>query len=270
MSLSNSFRSLFFNSVNSTRRRKQIWSSVSSAQPLECRRLLTNTAPTLADVTAQNGTIDATVQDDQSYGTIEITVDFDGDGLDDVVLNTSEGETISIDVSNYIPANQTAPVIVVLTETYSNEDAGTTDILTRSVTIQASGVTIQAMNFEWLNSGGSSASGAVEDFEEAVADLTTMYREVGDTEWLPGGDVDAFGFVNTVVPGANGEKDFEFVVVHGGVMGDIVTLNDIPANSGDGEGGQSDSGNGGGGSEGGWGGGWGDDGDDDNDGGLFF
>ena len=261
----NSIHNLFFNSKNSLRRRKQIRSSMSSPETLECRRLLTNAAPTLANIVAEDGTIEAVVQDDQSYGDIEITVDFDGDGIDDVVMNASEGESISIDVSSYIPANETDSVTIVIKETYNNEEAGSTDILINSVTVQAAGVSIPAMNFAWLSGAFSNASGAVENAEQAVAELSVMWREVGDTQWEDGGNVDSSGLVFTYLPTADGERDFEFVVVHGGVMGGTVTLYDVSASSGEGEssGGDSNSGDGGGW---GWGG---DDGDDGDSPGLF-
>lgn len=262
MSFSNAIQNLIFGSTGSTRRRQQIRSQVSSPEALECRMLLTNAAPTLGDLVAENGTIEAVVQDDQSYGQIEITVDFDGDGIEDFVLDTSEGESISIDVSNYIPANETAPVTVVITETYSNEEAGTTDILTNSVTVQASGVTILAMNFDWIDAASSAAHGIIADAEDAVADLSVMYREVGATDWLTGNNADSEGLFDFHIPDADGEKDFEFVVVHGGVFGDVVTINDVTAYD-DGAGGESSGSPGSGGS--GTGEGWGSEGDDDDD-----
>lgn len=195
-----------FSRRNNTRRFRS--TSSHAAEVLEVRRLLTNAAPELANLTTNNGEISADVVDDGSGGMIEIAFDYENDGSVEHYETVYEGDFITHDVSHLIPPNQTMPVGITLTEI---PNSGNNQTLVRSYEVLAEGLSLAEVNIDSIAASPGEVSGSIDPlYEGAVGDLFVEYREVGSTQWSTGGSVDTYGNFYVSLPQADGQLDFEF------------------------------------------------------------
>lgn len=199
------------------------------AQVLETRRLLTNTAPSISDLTTDNAIVTGVAQDDGSGG-LSVTLSFDGYSQE---ISLFAGESFSFDLVGEIPENTVVTATLTITEVFDYEETGEGEPLSSSQTIQIAGVTIDPVDISWIDSSNSGlVYGAINpDDVSNFATASVMYREVGDTNWSFGVEPEPDGSFDFMVSEADGEKDFEFVVMVSGestdVFGAIVTINDL-------------------------------------------
>ena len=235
----------FFSKIQSRSQRRLNSDSVSSGEVLEFRRMLTNAAPEITGLSGANAAVSGLIEDDGSGGDLYVTITV---GNTSEEFSVMEDETFNFDLASYIPPNTTATVTVQVTEYYDDENSGEQLVLSTSQTIQAAGVTILPIDFDWIDADGAIIFGEIDLTNVNLeASVSVMYREVGDTSWILGSDTinnGAFGFD---VVEADGEKDFEFVVMHSGtdsvdVFGGSETFYDLdPEAEGNSEGNSGES-----------------------------
>lgn len=209
----------FFSKIQSRSQRRSNSYPVSSGEVLEFRRLLTNAAPEITGLSGADASVSGLIEDDGSGGDLYVTITV---GNSSEEISVLEDETFDFDLSSYIPPNTTATVTVQVTEYYDDENSGEQLELSTSQTIQVAGVTILPIDFDWIDADGAIIFGEIDlTSVNPEASVSIMYREVGDTFWSLGSDSinnGAFGFD---VLEADGEKDFEFVVMHSGDSVDV-------------------------------------------------
>lgn len=218
--------------------RRRLSSAPSAAEVLEVRRLLTNAAPSLANIVADNGEISADVIDDGSGGNISITLHYDIDGSNSPVYQSYEGASHVWQVGDKIPPNTTGTVTIVVTETPLSGGGG--PVSTTHVVI-AEGRQLASLDFDSIHGGPGMVEGVVGDaIDGVVGQVEVLYRELGELDWRFGDQTqpgDRFGFF---VNDADGVRDYEVVVLnqYNGheVYGQPVTLYDIPGLGVSGEG----------------------------------
>lgn len=224
MSLFSAFRK----SRTSHKRRSRVLNTT-PGEVLEVRRLLTNAAPTLANIVAEDGQVTADVVDDGSGGQISVEVDYNSDGTPEEYLFVEEGEVLSIDVSTEIGPNQTQPITITVVEVPLDGSAA----LETVHVIDAEGLSIAEVNIDSLEVEPGRVLGTISSVVDgAIGELAVLYRQVGTIDWELFAPASVGGAFAGDVPAADGQRDFEFVVAndHYGytVLGAIVTAYDVP------------------------------------------
>lgn len=227
--------SRFRHSVASHRRHARRRNAVSPTvgEVLEVRRLLTNAAPSLENIIAENGEISADVQDDGSGGQISVSLDVGNNGQVDIFQDSHDGASHQWNVGGLIPLNKTDVVKIVVTETPADGSAA----LSNTYFVMAEGLQLAEVSFSSLDSAPIRVLGTIGDaIDGVVGQLQVMYRELGSTAWTPINPAELNTDFDAMVHEADGVKDFEFVVANQmngeTTFGEVVALFDIPGAAG--------------------------------------
>ncbi|GEM_PF-1885258 len=259
LSIFAAFSDMLVSCSSSRTRRRSRPVDIQFCDVLEYRKLLSvvNSAPELTSIVVDEAFLHGLVTDDGTYGMMVANVDVGSDGNVDFVLSTYEGDTLAMDFSSWIPANETRSVTIELVETNpavagSGSGSGSSEggsMARSSVTVQVPGITLDAIQISEIVANEAVVIGAI-DNENAniIGEVRVDWRVAGETVWNTGDTTNEDGIFSFYLPNANGETDFEFVAVHTAAMsqvfGDVVLLEDISGEPNSGSGGSGSGGSG--------------------------
>lgn len=221
--------SAFSLSAASGRRRRSFTTLPVESDHLETRRLLsgTNQAPEITSVTASEGMLVITIDDDESGGALQLDLDLNDDGSVDYSTGTTPGDSIMIDLTTFITPNTSMPATITLTETLYDIDG--MEVLTDTEYVSIPGLTVTATEFTSFFYSSGQVAGSI-DASTATGAVHLVYREVGSSVWIDLGEIQGGGF-DVIVSEADGERDFEFAtdtrLNSVSVLSSIVTVYDL-------------------------------------------